>query len=478
MIAIAITIIGSHRTAAAIDATPAYGGFGIDLSAILSPGNDFFTFVNGGWLERTPIPPSEPMVARRSKAWSTIEQRLKQLLEEQARQSAVHPSSDAAKLGAYYQSFMDEDRIESLGTGPLEPHLAGIRAIITNDGAAMLMGRAGLAPSLFAFDVAPDLRNPGRNAAQLTQSGLILSLDRDIYLDPQETEIRSALRDYAAEILAWIGWPEPSYAAESIVAFEKQVAQLHWTPAESRDSERTYNPMSPEELVQAAPRFPWHSYLSALGLTDQDRIIVREKSAVFGLATLFSNTPLDTVKAWLAFRAVHSASPFLPRRFDEAAFALDGYTTGQQVQRSRWQRAVEQIAGRFSPPGSFADPATMNEALGTLYLAQYFQDDTRQKATAIVSAVRDAFRLRLERAEWLSPETRTKAIDKLDRYEVMVGGRAQPPDYSTLVIRSDDLLGNVVRMQLFARAVKLDDLHRPVDRSRWEMSAYTKSPKH
>ncbi|HEY0412130.1 MAG TPA: M13-type metalloendopeptidase [Allosphingosinicella sp.] len=458
---------------------PIYPPFGLDLTApdaSVKPGDDFFRYANGAYLARTVIPADRPAASRRLEMTDRMEAQLHALMEDAARAAAAGPATDSARVGAFYAAFMDEAQAERLGAAPLKPELDAIRAAPDRAALARLMGegQSGLYPGLFGVGIDADLKHPNLYAAYVGQSGLGLP-DRDYYLKPELAAQRDAYRAYAARLLTLLGWAEAERAADAAIGFETRIAEASWTKVQQRDPTTQYNPMAPAALAGFAPGFDWGPYLAAAGVAGKPVLVVAEKSAFPRLASLYAATPLDTLKAWMAFRAADRAAPYLSKAFADAHFDFHGRTlTGQSEQRPRWKRAIVAVGGGDCG----ADPAscfgTINWAVGDLYARRYFPAGTKARVTELVGNLKAAFRARIERLDWMGPKTRAEALKKLDTYTIKVGYPDKPQrDYSGVAIRRDDLLGNVRRAAAADWAFRVRRSGGPVDRGEWLMTPQT-----
>lgn len=329
-------------------------------------------------------------------------------------------------------------------------------------------------PTIFGSWIDVDLKDPGRYAVYFSQSGLGLP-DRDYYLEPGFANVRKAYEAYAATLLGLAGWPQPEVRAKEILAFETRLAAASWTKVQQRDLDAVYNPVTIAELEALTPGFPWRRVLVGAGLGTVRRVIVSEKSAFPKLAAAYAGTPLETLRAWFAFHVVDNAAPYLSQPFVDAHFELHGRTlTGQQAQRARWKQAVTAVSGDdFLVGERFGSFGTMGFGVGQLYTAKYFGPEARAKIEALVANLKAAYRVRLEHLDWMGPETRKEALRKLDTYTIKVGYPDHPRDYSALVVKSDDLVGNVLRAAALDWNFQTGRLFGPVDRSDWTMTPQT-----
>ena len=466
--------------AMAAGATEGYTPFGLDLTALdksVRPGDDFFQYANGAYLARTVIPADRSAMSRRLEMTDRTEAQLHALLEDAARTGPSAPQTLRGKVGTFYAAFMDDAQAERLGAAPLKPELEAIRAAPDKASLAALTGEApsGLYPGFFSTSIDLDLKNPDRYAVYLDQAGLGLP-DRDYYLKPELGAKREAYQAYAAKLLALAGWPQPNGAAAALVGFETRIAQASWTKVEQRDPTTQYNPMSPTELAAFAPGFEWDPFLKSAQLGTKGVVIVDQKSAFPKLAAIWAATPADTIRAWLAFHVADAAAPYLSKPFADAHFDFQDRTMrGQAEQRARWKRAILAVAGGDCGQEPATCFGTLNWAVGDLYAQRYFPPATKAKVTELAANLKIAFRHRLERLDWMGPTTRAEALRKLDTYTIKVGYPDKPQrDYLAVVIRRDDLLGDVRRAAAADWAFRVRRSVGPVvDRTSWDMTPQT-----
>jgi putative endopeptidase len=441
------------------------GPWGFDLAGVdrnVRPGDSFFDYANGGWVARTEIPPDKARYGMFTVLSDRTQEEVRAIIEDDAK-SGASPSTNPGKIGALYNSFMDEARIEMLDAAPIAQDLARIRDIKTPTEMATLMGRArgGFGASFFFLGVGEDDKNPDQNALFAGQGGFGLP-DRDYYLVDAFKDKKAAYRDYAARLLEMIGWPDPQANADAILALETRIAEASWSRAESRDRDTTYNPMTPAELVADAPDFPWSTWLAAAQVGDVSRIVVAQKSAFPKLAKIFAATPVSVLQAWQAFHVVDQAAPFLSRRFVDAHFDFHGKTlSGQLENEPRWKRGVQLVSG------------SLGEAVGQDYVARYFPPASKARMEEMVAGLKQALHNRIEALDWMLPQTKAKALEKLSLFGVKIGYPNKWRDYSALQIDGTDLLGNVRRSGAFRWDYQRNKLGKPVDPEEWGMTPQT-----
>jgi predicted metalloendopeptidase len=447
--------------AAPVAAKPVIGDFGLDLSAgnpNVKPGDDFFTYANGGWLAKFTIPGDRASFGPFDRLDEISKQRVRAIIEQAA---AAHAAAGTPEqqIGDYYAAYMDQAAIEARGLAPAENDLQRIAAARTHADIARLFGEPGFA-SLFDVQLPADFKNPDRYSVFISQSTLGLP-DRDYYLkdDPQLKELRAKYVAYVAQMLELAGVANAPAKAHDIMAFETAASQVQWPIEKRRDVDAIYNPRTKAQLLSFAPGFPWQTFLQAQQLGTREELVLGELSAVHDLAALFERTPVTTLQAFLTFHYLSSHAPYLPKRFDDARFAFYGKTMrGQPEQRERWKRGVDAV-----------DDA-LGEAVGRLYVAKYFPPESKTKMQELVADLEAALSERIDALDWMTPETKKRAHEKLAAFTPKIGYPDKWKDYSSLVIRRDDLIGNVRRASEWQWDYQVARLDKPVDRSEWQMT--------
>jgi putative endopeptidase len=469
----------SAAEAPAQNPKPQYGTVGFDSMGKdldTKAGDDFFRYANGAWVDRTEIPADKSAYSLRAAITDLTEQRLHEIMEAEAFRAGVTPTTVEGKVGAFYKSFMDDATIEKLGAKPLSTELVAIRGAHDRDQIAALMGRNNMDfyGTLFGLFTDVDLKDPKRYAVYVSQAGLGLP-DRDYYLVQEFAKQKAAYESYATTMLQLLGWPEPSRAAHDILVLEDSVAAVSWTKVQQRDPNATYNPMTIAELEKLAPGFAWRKFLAGAGLGAEQRVIVSEKSAFPKLAAIFARTPLPTLQAWLAFTCADNAAPYLSGNFVDAGYEMRNRTlSGQQQMAVRWKRGVRAVSGGDYGSGDRFDRfGNLGWAVGQLFTARYFPPQAKAAIEDLVTNVKAAYHARMEKLDWMGPATRKQALEKLDTYHIKVGYPDKPRDYSHVMIRSDDLLGNVRRAAEADWQFYVGRLHGPVDQDEWGMTPQT-----
>ena len=441
------------------------GAWGLDLDAhdtSVKPGDDFFRFADGKWLDTTRIPPDRT-------SWGTFVE-LADRAEHQMRSIVESLPADAAagsqeqKARDFYRAYLDTDAIERLGLAPAQPGLAAIRAAQTHEQLAELMGRPDLglkSPLIVAITV--DQKDPDRYIVAITQSGLSLP-DREYYLkdDAVYATLRAKFVGHVERMLTLAGEDDAHGKSASILDIETQIARVHWPVAKRRERDLTYNPRSRAELQQLEPGFPWHEILTPQGLGTQTEFIVRELDAVQALARLFGQIPVERWRSYLEYQYLAAPADVLPAAFDAERFEFYGHTlNGQPQQRERWKRAVAALNGG------------LGEVAGQLYVRQYFPPAARQKMLELVANIRAAYSARIQQLPWMSTATKKVALEKLAAFRPKIGYPDKWRDYSALEIRAGDAFGNSMRADVFEWNRQLARLGKPTDRDEWRMTPQT-----
>jgi putative endopeptidase len=467
------------RAADAPPVTLKYGTWGFDLAgmdAATKPGDDFFRYANGTWIDKTQIPPDKPAYSLRLAMTDLTEQRLHDMLETLGAKPSDNPATLEEKVGAFYHSFMDEARVEQLGAKAIEPELNDLKSAKTPDDFAALTGRTTIDFEfpLFSPNIDVDLKDPNKYAFYLSQAGIGLP-DRDYYLKPDFAAQKTAYHNYVATILKLLNWPDVDKTAKNIVDFETKIADASWTKAQQRDLNAIYNPMSIQELKKFAPGFAWDKFLMEARMPKLNRVIVAEKSAFPKIVDVYSKAPIETIRAWQAFHIADNAAPYLSKAFTDAYFELHNKTlSGQKEQQVRWKRAITTVSGGdFGVGDRFGTFGTMGFGAGQLYTAKYFPPEAKAKIQDLVTNLKAAYRVRIEKLDWMGPETKKEALKKLDTYTIKVGYPDHQRDYSKLVIRGDDLVGNVKRCAQADWDFYTGRFSASVDRADWGMTPQT-----
>lgn len=440
---------------------------GIDTSGFdtsVRPQDDFFRYVNGGWIDRTDIPADKSNYGSFNQLADKAEADLRAIIEEAATSEAA-AGSDTQKVGDFYATFMDQARADALGAKPLEPFLAEIAAIETHDDVLEQLARMQRHGSTIPVGgyIGADAKNSTQYALILWQSGLGMP-DRDYYLSEDEkfATLRGAYVDHVAAMLARVGHEDSHGAAERILALETKLAKNQWTRVENRDDNKTYNKIAVADLNAKIPGFDWARFLEQSGAGEAEAVIVSQPSYFEALAGMYSEVPVGTWKDYMQFHTTSNFAPLLSAEFVDENFAFYGKALrGIQENRPRWKRGVAAVEG------------ALGEAVGKLYVERHFSPDAKARMVELVDNLLETFDASIDQLDWMGPETKKAAHEKLSKFTVKIGYPDKWKDYSGLEVIEGDLVGNVVRSRALEHQRELDKLGKPVDKSEWFMTPQT-----
>lgn len=440
---------------------------GIDVTAFdrsVRPQDDFFRYVNGAWLDKTPIPADKPSYGSFEVLFDKAEADLRAIVEEAGKAGGA-PGSDARKIGDFYASFMDEAKVETLGVTPLRAELAAIDAIKTKSDLARAFAHMfvlGCDAPLAAFSEG-DFKDPKRNAAFVFQNGLGLP-DRDYYVkdDAKLAEYRTKYVSFLSAMHTLAGLPTPDAAATDIMALETHLAKAQWTNVETRDMVKMYNKVAIADLATQFPGFDWAAWTGELKIASAPALIIAQPSYVKAVAAAVNEWPVDRWKPYLKSSLIRGYAPYLPKALVDARFEFYGKTlTGTPEQRPRWKRAVAAIDGN------------LGEMLGKLYVARHFPAPAKARMEQLVANLRLAYKDGIDHLEWMSPETQAQAQQKLAAFTPKIGYPNKWRDYSRVEVVRDDLVGNMMRAQAAELAYQLGKVGKPIDPDEWGMTPQT-----
>jgi putative endopeptidase len=428
---------------------------------------DFYQFANGKWLARVELPADRPALYIFTILQDRNREKLRDILEEAAKDTGAAKDSVRGKVGAFYRSGMDEKTVEAAGVKPLRKEFDRIAAIRNREDLLPALARlhTDRTGAGFRFHSSPDEKNSSRVIAELYQGGLGLP-DRDYYLkdDAKSKSIRAAYRDHVRQMFQLLG-EEAGLAgrhAETVLDFETRLAKASRTRVELRDPLRNYHLLSVAEMEAETPGVSWKPYFEGLGLKDLKELNVGQPDFLKELGQLLRQAPLDDWKTYLRWHLINAYADKLSSPFAKEDFHFKGTVLqGIPRNRPRWERVVE------------ATDHLLGEALGQLYVAREFPPEAKARADALVRNVKQTLRERLAQLDWMSPQTRQEALKKLDAIAVKIGYPAKWRDYSGLAVDHDVYAANVLAANAFQTRYDLAKIGKPVDRDEWHMTPPT-----
>jgi putative endopeptidase len=426
--------------------------------------DDLFQHLNGKWLADTVIPADKSSWGSFAKLADDTQTQLRGIVEAAAADQSRAAGSNKQKIGDFYTSFMDEAKLESLGLTPLNAQLAKIAALKnTSELPAFIAQFSKLGVSLpYDFGIHQDAKDSTKYVADIGQSGLGLP-DRDYYLEEGKADTRAKYLNHVEKILSLAGDQNAAANAKAILALETELAKVQWSKVENRDPVKAYNKVDLAKLADVAPGFDWATYLKDTGIAGKvSYVIVSQPSYLKGFAEIANKTPIETWKAYFQWHLLHANASYLPKAFVDENFAFYGTTlTGVTEMRPRWKRGVSAVEG------------ALGEAVGQLYVEQYFPADRKVRMEALVKNLLTAYKQSIDKLDWMSPVTKKQAQIKLAKFTTKIAYPNKWRDYSALTVTSDDLIGNIERANLVSYNRELNKLGQPIDRDEWGMTPQT-----
>ncbi|MES2742305.1 MAG: M13-type metalloendopeptidase [Pseudomonadota bacterium] len=454
----------AHAAAADQDRPPRSG---IELQYI-DPGvraqDDFFAHLHGGWLKTTAIPADKASWGAFAILREATLPRLRAIIEAAQQRTPKQPGSENQKMADLYASFMNEAQREALGARPLASELNRIRAVRDKKAIPVLiahLNRLGVATP-YVSHVGQDARESTKYAAYVSQGGLGMP-DRDYYLDPKLAAVKAKYRQHAEKILTLAGARNGAAGAQAIVALETALAEAQWSKVQNRDPVKRYNKTTLAALDQLTPGYDLKGGLAAGGIANKvDYVIVNQPSYLKGFQLVLEQTELATWKAYFEWQLLNAYANYLSKNFVDAHFAFYGTTiSGATDMAPLWKRAVNAVEG------------ALGEALGKLYVEQYFPAERKWRMEALVANLLTAYRASIDGLEWMSADTKKEAQAKLAKFTPKIGYPAKWRDYSALQLTPSDLVGNMMRAAGFAYQRQINKLGKPIEREEWGMTPQT-----
>jgi len=455
-----------------------------NIDRSVKPGDDFYHYANGAWIQRAELPPDRSEIGVFDSVNDLSKKRTAGLIEEAAKANAP-AGSNSRKIADLYHSYMDEAMIEARGLAPLRPHFDAIAAIRDRRDLARALGESLRAdvdplnitnfhsPNLFGLWIAPGFNDPAHYAAYLLQGGLEMP-DREYYLSDSDSmrEVRTKYQAHVSTLLKLAGFAAPGLRARHIVELEHAIAEKHLSLAENDDIHRANNTWKQVDFAANAPGLDWAEYFRGAGLSSQASFIVWQPAAFTGESALVASAALDTWKDWLAFHLIEDYADVLPKALADERFAFFGnILSGATQQRPRWRRGVDVVSDPNDETTNLflVGRGVLGEAVGQVYARRYFSPETKAQVQAIVANIIAAFRRRIDALPWMDPATKAEAQTKLTTLYVGIGSPESWRDYSAYEVKADDIFGNIWRGGLFDYHHFVARLGHPVDRKEWCM---------
>jgi len=463
----ALLILAACSQEPATEATATAPTSGINteyMNTDIKPGDDFFMFVNGKWIEETEIPADKPSYGGFGILRDEAQEDVKVIIEASATGDFAK-GTDEQKVGDLYKSYMNMERRNELGAEPLQPLLEKIDAIASYDDFAVFMAYANkrnidMPLSMGQFE---DLKDPEYYAMNIFQGGLGLP-DREYYFkdDDKSEEIRAKYVEHIEKMFDLAGFDNGAAAAGTVMALETRIAGKHMKKEDARNWAENYNKVALTDLGDVMPGFNWDGYVSEAGIQDIGHVVIYMTDYLGELDEIIQGTDIDTWKTYLEWTALNTAAALLNEELDQQNFEFYRKTlSGVQEQRPLWRRGVNIVNG------------TLGEVVGKVYVDKHFPPEAKERMLVLVGNLINAYEKSIKELDWMGAETKAEALDKLSKFTPKVGYPDEWRDYSALDIEATDLLGNLERAAVAEYQRRLDRQGGPVDKNEWGMSPQT-----
>lgn len=453
----------------ATEPTPELGSFGIDLDnqdASVRPGDDFFRFANGLWLDSFQLPADRSDYGSFSVLADRSDERVRVIIDDLAGMEPAQASVEQ-KISDYFQSYMNTGTLNELGISPLLAGLAAVDAISSMEELVTAFGRAQLdnTASPFTFYIGADRSDPDQHQLVLTLTSLSLP-DRDYYLVDTEDylRVREEFAAHIARVLDFADIADSGAKAEALLALETRIAEHSWPRAQRRDRDLTYNPMNWDEFLGAYPGFDWELYFGSAGISELDSLNVNYPSTMEPVIAMVNEASLEDWKSYLRYRLIVDSAGVLSEEIDQEAFHF--YSTvlrGVPEQRERWERGVARVGSLNS----------LGEAVGQVYVERHFPESAKLQMQELVENLRAALRQSIEQNDWMGPETKEEAYLKLQAFRPKIAYPDVWEDLSAIEISQDSLFDNARNIREFRYQEEIERIGEPTDREEWGMTPQT-----
>ncbi|CAB4609141.1 MAG: peptidase M13 [Actinobacteria bacterium] len=434
------------------------------IKASIRPQDDLYRHMNGAWIDSAEIPADRSSDGAFYRLYENAEKQVREIIEELG--ATEHPQgSIAQKIGDLYKSFMDQARANQLGISPIKADLDLALSISDRDSFHEILGdleRRGLG-GLFYESVTGDKMDSKTNITYIGQSGLSLP-DESYYREDEYQEIRDGLLEHIEKMFTIAGISGGAEKAKLILALETQIASHHWDQVRDRDAELTYNKMSYAELKAISDGFDWDRWMAASKTPEKVLAVsvVSEPSFFTGISEMLKKFDAPSWSAWLGWHALSGSASYLHDELVNENFRFYGTVlSGTPELKARWKRGVGLVEG------------SLGEAIGQIYVERYFPPQAKVRMEQLVANLIEAYRIDIAALDWMTDETKTKALEKLGKFRPKIGYPNKWRDYSALEIAADDLMGNIQRVTEFVQNYVLEKVGQPVDLDEWLMTPQT-----
>jgi putative endopeptidase len=436
-----------------------------NMDTCINPADDFFRYANNNWLKNNPIPEEYSTYGAFTEIDEHNEILIQDIINEVSKDTSATQGSVAQKIRDFYNAGMDTVAINERGYSELLPYFEMVDALNDKADLAELLGQmhSNGVGGFFYAGGSTDPKNADMVIMHLYQGGLSLT-DRDDYLVDETQEMRDKYVEHVAKMFELTGTDsiEAAKKAQNILAMETLLAKNSLSRVERRDPDRTYNKRSRQELQASTPNFNWDKYFDAAGAPAFDSLNVGMPDFIAAVDKVILNTDLNTIKDYLKWKIITSSASMLSSDLDEENFRFYGnYLYGQEAQQPRWRRILSATSG------------CLGEAVGQLYVEKHFPAEAKERMLNLVGNLRTALGERIKNLDWMSDETKAKALHKLDCFNVKIGYPDKWKDYSKYEVTPESYFENVHRAIRFENEIDMAKIGKPVDKDEWFMTPQT-----
>ncbi len=439
---------------------------GIDLQyvdSLVRPQDDFYRYVNGKWIEEYEMPADKSRYGSFDALRDKSEKDVKGIIDKLA-QNTYSKDTDEQKISDLYNSYMDTQSIEKAGLSVLHKDLAKINAINNYDELLSYMSYADMfTNSPIGLYVYIDLKDSNKHITYVVQSGLGLP-DRDYYFneDAKYKNIRAKYLSFIENMYTLANFDNPVQSAQTVMDIETKIAEGHWTNVETRDSEKAYNLKTYDEFKALMPDLNIDAWMSGTTLPKIKEIVVAQPNYLEKINKLVKETSIADWKTYYTWQLLNQSAEFLPKDFDDENFKFYGTVlNGTTEQKDRWKRAISNVNG------------SIGELVGKVYIKSFFPPDAKSRMDTMIENLRSAYGDSIKELDWMSDETKLKALDKLNKFDPKIGYPTKWKDYSSLHISKESLVDNMIAIQKWGIKRNRSKLGKPIDRTEWGMNPQT-----
>lgn len=437
-----------------------------NMDKSVRPQDNFYRYVNGGWLKESVIPDDKTSIGSFYDLRDEADENVKAIIEELAATPNLTTGSDEQKVADIFRSFMDQEKRDSLGITPVKPLLDEISALNSKSALMAFFGKQqsiGITSPMYMY-VSVDAKDSSRYATHVWQGGLGLP-DKDYYFNEAErfANLRAGYLAHIEKMYELAGLSNGKAAAKTVLGLETKLANYHWTRVQTRDSEKRYNKFETADLVkEVSADIDWTAYLAAAGVAKQTDLIVNQPDFVKGFGQVLSETSLADWKTYLQFHTLSGFSSYLTTAIDNESFNFfSKELNGRKEQRPQWKRGVSVVN------------SNLGEVIGKVYVGRHFKPEAKDRMSTLVENLRSAYGTSIDDLEWMSQDTKKAAHVKLAAFTPKIGYPDKWEDYSALTIKGDDLVGNIIRSGRVSHHKEIEKLGGPIRKWEWGMTPQT-----